>query len=478
MRFISIIKGDINQGGQSTLQLILPLIIIISVLLGVTLMIPRLTPIKSIALLAGMLIFFISFVSTEIALYILIFSMLLSPEFIVGATAGASLERGVTLRLDDIMLLIIGFSWLAKMSVNKELGLFATTPINRPIAFYIILCLVSTLLGVIFGRVQFKTGMLFVIKYFEYMIVYFMVVNHLDDKKQVGNYLWAMIITCAIVSIIGIAQIPGGGRISAPFEGEAGEPNTLGGYLILMISVVMGLLMTTPHLRFKLVYAMLIALFIVPFIYTQSRSSYLALAPAMLVFLWLSEKKMGIIVAILLLGISLPFITPKIAKERLSYTFTQGKNRLDTIEIGGVRLDTSSSARVLTWIDASKAWVKHPILGYGVTGYRFMDVQYVRVVIETGILGLITFFLLVVTLFRQSYHVFKEAEEPADKGLAMGFLAGFIGLLFHGIGANTFIIVRIMEPFWFIVGMVLMTQRMKNTGEGEENGKNRHHHSP
>ncbi|MBW2168261.1 MAG: hypothetical protein JRG69_03200 [Deltaproteobacteria bacterium] len=48
----------------------------------------------------------------------------------------------------------------------------------------------------------------------------------------------------------------------------------------------------------------------------------------------------------------------------------------------------------------------------------------------------------------------------------MGFLAGFIGLLVHSIGANTFIIVRIMEPFWFVLAMVIMIPSLK--GESGE----------
>jgi hypothetical protein len=36
----------------------------------------------------------------------------------------------------------------------------------------------------------------------------------------------------------------------------------------------------------------------------------------------------------------------------------------------------------------------------------------------------------------------------------MGFLDGFVGLLVHSIGTNTFIIVRIMEPFWFFLGII------------------------
>jgi hypothetical protein len=35
-------------------------------------------------------------------------------------------------------------------------------------------------------------------------------------------------------------------------------------------------------------------------------------------------------------------------------------------------------------------------------------------------------------------------------------LAGFAAMIMHCIGANTFIIVRIMEPFWFITGMIVL----------------------
>jgi hypothetical protein len=48
----------------------------------------------------------------------------------------------------------------------------------------------------------------------------------------------------------------------------------------------------------------------------------------------------------------------------------------------------------------------------------------------------------------------------------MGFLAGFVGLLFHGIGANTFIIVRIMEPFWFVAAMVIMVPELEKKERG------------
>jgi len=462
-----------SERGQAALELILPLVILLFVLIAFAMVIPALTPTKTLAVAGGVIIFVLSFVSTQIALYILIFSMLLSPEFIVGGTEGATLGRGITLRVDDLLVAVIGFSWLARMAINKELGLFLKTPLNRPIAYYILVCVASTLLGALFGRLDLKTGFLFVLKYFEYVVIYFMVANYFKDRAQLKTFVWAMLLTCLIVSVVSMTQIPEGGRISAPFEGKVGEPNTYGGYLVFMMSIATGLALMQESFRNRITAFILVILFSIPLLYTQSRSSYLAAIPAVLSFLWLSKRKQWIPPVLLLVALLLPFMAPKVTKDRVSYTFTQGVGRPDAVTVAGVQLDTSTSARILSWEDAIKDLAQHPVLGFGVTGYRFVDAQYVRVAAETGFLGLLIFLLLLGTILRESYRVFKVSHDPFDKGLAIGFLAGFTGLLFHAIGANTFIIVRIMEPFWFIAAMVMMIPSLEKDRKGEvaEEGK-------
>jgi len=462
-----------SERGQAALELILPLVILLFVLIAFAMVIPALTPTKTLAVAGGVIIFVLSFVSTQIALYILIFSMLLSPEFIVGGTEGATLGRGITLRVDDLLVAVIGFSWLARMAINKELGLFLKTPLNRPIAYYILVCVASTLLGALFGRLDLKTGFLFVLKYFEYVVIYFMVANYFKDRAQLKSFVWAMLFTCLIVSVVSMTQIPEGGRISAPFEGKVGEPNTYGGYLVFMMSIATGLALMQESFRNRITAFILVILFSIPLLYTQSRSSYLAAIPAVLSFLWLSKRKQWIPPVLLLVALLLPFMAPKVTKDRVSYTFTQGVGRPDAVTVAGVQLDTSTSARILSWEDAIKDLAQHPVLGFGVTGYRFVDAQYVRVAAETGFLGLLIFLLLLGTILRESYRVFKVSHDPFDKGLAIGFLAGFTGLLFHAIGANTFIIVRIMEPFWFIAAMVMMIPSLEKDRKGEvaEEGK-------
>ena len=72
-------------------------------------------PAVALGVAAVAVLFIVSFLSAEVALYILIFSMLLGPEIIVGKLGGGShLSRGLTLRLDDVLLVIIGSTWFIR----------------------------------------------------------------------------------------------------------------------------------------------------------------------------------------------------------------------------------------------------------------------------------------------------------------------------------------------------------------------------
>ena len=72
------------------------------------------------------------------------------------------------------------------------------------------------------------------------------------------------------------------------------------------------------------------------------------------------------------------------------------------------------------------------------------------------------FMYLLFSIFKLTITNLRELKTPYLKGLAIGFLAGYIGLLFHAIGANTFIIVRIMEPFWFFAGIVTVLPALES----------------
>src|SRR5437867_12148529 len=200
----------------------------------------------SLAIILGALFLVVAFVSTKLSLYLLVFSMLLSPEFLIGnlTGGGGATGRGITIRFDDFLLVVIGFVWLAKMAIHKGGTPFLRTPLNGPIMFYFAAAGLATLIGVLGGRVKPVTGLLYWLKYYEYVFLYFMVVSAVTTKEEARALVFASLVTCFVIALFAIAQIPSGERASAPFEGETGEPNTLGGYLVFMLAIVSGLLLT------------------------------------------------------------------------------------------------------------------------------------------------------------------------------------------------------------------------------------------
>ncbi len=444
-----------------TLKHLVTLVSFIAIALVMGFMTTRLSSATLISLVLGLSFFIAAFMNTELGLYLLIFSMLLSPEITVGGGGGEVAQRGgVSVRLDDFLLLVIGFSWFAKTAIHKELGLFLKTPLNRPIFLYLIICLISTSLGVMAGRVDAKVGFFYVLKYFEYFIVYFMMVNHLETREQLNRFLVCLFVTCFLVALYGIIQIPLGGRVTAPFEGEAGEPNTFGGYLFFVGALALGLFPKAEDPKTKLSIGILILTILPPLLFTYSRSTYLAMIPAAL-FLTLRSTRPQILIGIFLAFlVASPFLLPKTVMERIKYTVSQAE-RAGQVQVGDIRLDTSLSARLTSWEKAAIGFIRHPVLGHGVTGFAFVDAQYFRVLIETGLMGLLVFIYLIVSIFRMAIRTSRRLITPYYRGLVIGFMAGFIGLLVHAVGANTFIIVRIMEPFWFMTAVVFALPRLE-----------------
>jgi len=400
----------------------------------------------------GVVIFVISFLSTELALYFLIFSMLLSPEIVVSHTPA----REVTIRSEDIILTIIIFGWFAKTAIFKELGLFRKTPLNRPILIYSLVCIVSTLFGIYTGDVNLYSGLFFTLKYIQYFFIYFMVINNIREIEQIKRFTWAILLTCLIVSLYAIYQIPAGERVTAPFEGEWGEPNTLGGYLLLILSITLGLLAQSEGIGKRLPFVALMILIILPFLYTLSRGSWIAVIPMSIVFVALSEKRVFFFLFLLTAVIALPLVAPQKVKERAASTLQEEKGFERTERIGKFTFDPSASERIASFKASLRKWKKRPILGYGVTGGGLIDSQYFRVIVELGTLGIITFFYLVYSIFRNILSVYKTTSDPFLKGLSLGLLGGVGAMVGHSLGSATFIIVRIMEPFWFLTALVMI----------------------
>jgi hypothetical protein len=464
----------LQQGEQVSAKIFLILLGLFSICLytAFALTTQNLMLVTGIVIAIGLFLF--GFLSPRITLYLLIVSMLLSPEMGSRDLSG----RGFTIRFEDILLLIMGFAWLAKSALFKNIGFVTRTPLNTPIFAYILVCIISTAKGIIEGNVSSPlTGFLFVLKYFEYFVIFFLTVNNIHSREQIRNLLIAILVTYVIVLVVGLIQIPRGERITAPFEGESTEPNTLGGYLLIMFSLTVSLCFTIKNTFRRVVTGILAIFCFIAILYTLSRATWVGFLPMYLALIMYTKKRNTLIAALLVSLAILPLVLPGAIIERFTYTFSGDvppsrspafKPTTAAIPQTGVSFDTSTEARLNSMRQVLNDFVNKPILGYGVTGYEFIDAQYHRVLIETGIIGLFAFLFLLRKIGKVLRHLrIQYQADPLYNVLTIGTYCAFIGLLFHAIGTNTFIIVRIMEPFWCLLGLCMAIPVVEG-----ENGKN------
>lgn len=444
-----------NRSGQATIGLLgfVFILFLFAVLLFLR------VPINSAAvIIIGVAIFAVSFINTDVALVILIFSMLLSPEFQAGGTV---VGRTVKIRADDIFIIVIFLGWFAKMAINKELGLFKVTPLNPPIAIYSLICLLASFFALLQGRVDIKSSFFYLMKYLEYFLLYFLVANNLKTREQARRYLFFLFLTCVFACLYGLLFSRAGGRVSGPFEAAGGEPNTFAGYLILMMGLLIGLFLYLRSANEKPFILAVLGLSGLAFLLTLSRSGWLSFFPMFLTFIILNRRFRAPLVILALVGaIAIPILAPERVHRRVQETFV-GPRSFHMMN-ARVALDESATARLDSWILGIQRWSSRPIFGYGIPAGAVIDNQFMRTLNETGIVGFSVFGWLLFSIVMAVARVRSLLpDDDLAQALTTGFLAGFAGLMLLSGAAAVFILIKIMEPFWFVLAIVISLPELK-----------------
>ncbi len=420
----------------------------------------------AIGMLGTAMVGLFAFFSPRLSLVLLVFSMQLSPELGLG---GVGQGRDVVVRYDDILLIVIFLSWFARTAINKTKPFITSTPVQTPVLLYIAACVLSTGLGVIRGDIDAVTSFFYVLKYVEYFLLFFMTVNLVESRAQMRRFLLYGLVVAVLVTVYAYyyyysypgADVRATGPFEVPFGGDISEsePASLGGYYLIIFGVLFGLLTEAGGYVFFGVLALLLFMF-PAFLLTFSRASYIGFA-AMLPALFLLTRKrrlflLGFITAVLLTVALIPGLSNKVAN-RITMTY-KGVYATETVASstsGDIKLEESAAARVrsLRRVLYEKLPAK-PLFGWGVTGIGMGDTQYALVLGEVGIVGTVFFIWMLVQLFKTARVVFSSYDDPMIRAVSMGFMVSLIGLLFQSLGVNTFIIVRIMEPFWFIAALL------------------------
>ncbi|HLY10501.1 MAG TPA: O-antigen ligase family protein [Planctomycetota bacterium] len=394
----------------------------------------------------GLPIYLVVLVDPILGVAILIACIGLSPEFSIGGIRN--------LRVEDFLLPGLLLGWLLR-TANERVA-FAPTRLWTPALVSFGAMIISTLAGGPGRSGSAAMPYLIMGKYAEYMVMYLIVINTVKTETEVRALaIFAVLValTSAILSLGGSIS-SAANTVEGRVRGPMGETsNIFGGYLALNLMIALGLFLhsTTPGSR--LAAGTGVVLLCICVLFTYSRTSYVAVGGAILLFGIVKYRRLLII--LLILAAIVPVLAPGSVTERLA-------------TVGGVASGPtpgSWSARLYAWEWAmNRMSPVDRILGLGIGSVAFGDVdsEYVRIFSDMGVVGVILFAWMLFrigSLANKTYDSLEDFTFP--KGYLGGYLMAFVTMIIHSIAATTFSAIRTEETFMVLTGLmtVIANQR-------------------
>ena len=129
--------------------------------------------------------------------------------------------------------------------------------------------------------------------------------------------------------------------------------------------------------------------------------------------------------------------------------------------------DRSSSIRFnVEWPRAIRALMKNPILGTGYSSLTLAtDNDYLRILGETGVLGFLSFMLVVASVIWELVKNFSFKLQSIESIFLASVIAGIPGVAINMVFIDILEASKFAIIFWLFLGMAVAASRMKKTNE-------------
>ncbi|MDF2984983.1 MAG: O-antigen polymerase [Eubacterium sp.] len=369
---------------------------------------------------------------------------------------------------DELLIIFCIGVWFFRWVADRKDFSFSWTPVDFSLIIFFVVCIALYVIAS-FDRLGFD-GMRAVI---EYMLFFFIVVKLLRSEEGAKNLVRIMICTGVIMSLHGIYQyiakvetpaywtdkveVSSGPRVFS----VVGSPNVLGCLLALLIPLAISLIFTEKHVLQKLLYTCASGLMGICILLTGSRSSWIALGCALIIYSVLS-KRYYLIIGLFAVAI-------------MAYSFVPSvQSRIDYMLNPEYIVSSFRGGRFARWPKALELFYNNLLFGYGfgkfggsvatinqVKGAFYVDNYYIKAAVEMGIFGLVTFLLTlyngVIWSLRASYKV----EDKTLKGIIQSGFGAMVGILITNVVLNNFDAPSVTTYFWTIAAICVFLGYVK-----------------
>ena len=245
----------------------------------------------------------------------------------------------------------------------------------------------------------------------------------------------------------------------------------LGSILVLFTCIAFGQALYARTRVTRLTWGLLAAIFGLGVIMSFGREAWIGLTLAVSTILCLRLKNWSIlllILALLLLLLSIVLFVPGVT------------DFFNPQKVYGVD-------RLKVWQDAIAIWLRSPYIGVGAGNYQFFDLtygtdvvgiahnEYLQVLAEMGIPGLLCLLWTLIVIGRMIIKRFNSATTSLGKSVAISYIGYFVAVIFGGLFANSFLpsaaggggtAAFVSASYrWLLLGLVLCIPRWEKAVE-------------
>ncbi len=250
--------------------------------------------------------------------------------------------------------------------------------------------------------------------------------------------------------------------------GPIGDPNFYAEILVVLVPLALERLWSERNLYLRLFAAWAAAVCILSILFSFSRGGFVALVAVLLLTLVRHPPRPFILLLTVAIAIPLLQFVPPLYVDRIA-TLPEAIPFLG----GDVRKEVSLSGRTSEMLVAWDMFIDHPIFGVGLDNYEFyyddyagrigLDPSigvraphdlYLEIAAQTGLVGLLTFGILLWVMFQglqRANQIFASLHEKDYQGMVNSFTVGMFGYLV----ASLFLHGAYPRFFWLLFGIAL-----------------------
>jgi putative inorganic carbon (HCO3(-)) transporter len=234
--------------------------------------------------------------------------------------------------------------------------------------------------------------------------------------------------------------------------------NQTAAFLAQFMMFCWGMVQFVKRKKLKIAFYGLVAITLLATMYTFSRGAYAAILGSVLVLGLLKDRKLIILLGVFLL--TWQTVVPAPVRERVSMT-----------ESANGQLEASAQERIDLWDNAEQSFLHSPIIGKGYATFQFgehvADLSdthnwYVKILVETGLVGFFIVSIMLWQVVALAYSVFRKSTDPLFKGLGLGLFLALCSCLIANCFGDRWTYIEITGLLWVLVAATIRARELSN----------------